>query len=100
MIVRVLLLLIFLSTSVWAQGKPTLVEMNKDLRILNLQLRVKQLEYHDLRDRRDGLIAQVERVDLDYNKTLNARNRLQQKIQKLSKAIAPKELIPDGTDDE
>lgn len=80
--------------------KPTLVEMNKDLKILNLQLRVKQLEYHDLKDRRDGLVAQVKKAESDYNDMTKRRSRLQRTIQQLSKPVKPVKIIPGKTDED
>ncbi len=99
-------------TPIQAQGKPkpTLAEMEKSLLVsasdlATCQLRVKQLEYHDLRDRRDGLIAQTRGAETDYSDTLKKRDRLQQMIQRLSKAVATKEVkepevVESGLDEE
>lgn len=88
----------FLALPALAQEKPTLEMMQKNLQILNLQLRVKQLEYHDLKDRRDGLVAQVESAEVDYNKTANERNELRQRIKQAK--VKPAKPVVDNSDDE
>jgi len=52
------------------------------LRSLNFQLRVKQLEFHELKERRDGLIYQVEKAEQAFNQLRDRRNSLQQQIQR------------------
>ena len=56
------------------------------LRNLNSKLRVRQLEFHELKERRDGLIYQVERAEQAFDRLRDRRDRLRQQIQREKQA--------------